>query len=142
LNCHNKSKYRVLPRTVRFNITSSGNAADAPDVAKKFCTQYRNEPPSRSTIYSWHKQFVETGCSVRHAKLCKARLSIFQQQKQNARNRFNAVPDLRLHTSSIRQSIRRILGWILTLFQYLINVISTTLVIRRRIERELHDESG
>jgi hypothetical protein len=31
-------------------------------------TQYRKEPTSRPTIYSWHKNFDETGCSVRHIK--------------------------------------------------------------------------
>jgi transposase len=40
----------------------------ATQVQRKFRTQYRKEPPSRPTIYSWHKNFVETGCSVRHAK--------------------------------------------------------------------------
>jgi hypothetical protein len=28
----------------------------------------RKEPPSRPIIYSWHRNFVETGCSVCHAK--------------------------------------------------------------------------
>ncbi|PNF13977.1 hypothetical protein B7P43_G08668, partial [Cryptotermes secundus] len=40
----------------------------ATQVQRKFRTQYRKEPPSRPTIYSWHKNFVQTGCSVRHAK--------------------------------------------------------------------------
>ncbi|PNF26049.1 hypothetical protein B7P43_G06405 [Cryptotermes secundus] len=40
----------------------------ATHVQRKFCTQYRKEPPSRPTIYSWHKNFVQTGCSVCHAK--------------------------------------------------------------------------
>jgi hypothetical protein len=39
----------------------------ATQVRRKFHTQYPKEPPSRLTIYSWHKNFVETGCSVRHA---------------------------------------------------------------------------
>jgi hypothetical protein len=38
-------------------------------VERKFRTQYRKEPPSRSTIYSCRKNFAETGCSLRHAKL-------------------------------------------------------------------------
>jgi hypothetical protein len=33
-----------------------------------FYTQYRKERPSRPSVYSWHKNFVETGCSVHHAK--------------------------------------------------------------------------
>jgi hypothetical protein len=40
----------------------------ATQVQRKFRTQYHKETPSRPTIYSWHKNFVETGCSVRHAK--------------------------------------------------------------------------
>ncbi|PNF38889.1 hypothetical protein B7P43_G09910 [Cryptotermes secundus] len=35
---------------------------------KKIRTQYRKEPSSRSTIYFWQKNFVQTGCSVPHAK--------------------------------------------------------------------------
>jgi hypothetical protein len=37
-------------------------------VERKFRTQYRKEPPSRLTIYSWHKNFLKTGFSVLHAK--------------------------------------------------------------------------
>jgi hypothetical protein len=37
-------------------------------VQRKFRTQYLKEPPSRPTIYSWHKNFVKTACSVCHAK--------------------------------------------------------------------------
>jgi hypothetical protein len=33
----------------------------------KLRTHYRKESPNRPTIYSWHKNFAETGCSVRHA---------------------------------------------------------------------------
>jgi transposase len=40
----------------------------ATQVQREFRTQYRKDPPSRPTIYSWHKTFVETGCSVRHGK--------------------------------------------------------------------------
>jgi hypothetical protein len=40
----------------------------ATQVQRKFCTQCHKEPPSRPIIYSWHRKFVETGCSVRHAK--------------------------------------------------------------------------
>ncbi|PNF31024.1 hypothetical protein B7P43_G18027 [Cryptotermes secundus] len=40
----------------------------ATQVQRKFHTQYRKEPPSRPTIYSWHKNFVQTGCSACHAK--------------------------------------------------------------------------
>ncbi|PNF27089.1 hypothetical protein B7P43_G08552 [Cryptotermes secundus] len=40
----------------------------ATQVQRKFRTQYRKEPPSRPTIYSWHKNFIQTGFSVRHAK--------------------------------------------------------------------------
>jgi transposase len=40
----------------------------ARQVQRKFRAQYRKEPPSGPTIYSWHKNFVETGCSVRHTK--------------------------------------------------------------------------
>jgi hypothetical protein len=37
----------------------------SPDRGKK---QHRKKPPGRRTIYSWHKNFVEAGCSVCHAK--------------------------------------------------------------------------
>ena len=40
----------------------------ATQVQRKFRTKYRKEPPNRPTIYSWHTNFVQTGCSVRHAK--------------------------------------------------------------------------
>jgi hypothetical protein len=40
----------------------------ATQVQRKFRTQYRKKPPSRPTIYSWQKSFVETGCSKHHAK--------------------------------------------------------------------------
>jgi hypothetical protein len=40
----------------------------SPQGERKFRTQYRKEPPSRPIIYSWHKNFVETGCSVCHVK--------------------------------------------------------------------------
>jgi hypothetical protein len=35
----------------------------ATQVQRKCRTQYRKEPPNRPTIYSCHKNFVETGCS-------------------------------------------------------------------------------
>jgi len=37
-------------------------------VQRNFRTKYRKEPPSRPKLYSWHTNFVQTGCSVRHAK--------------------------------------------------------------------------
>lgn len=37
-------------------------------VQRRFHMEYGKDPPSRPTIYSWHKNFVETGCSVRHEK--------------------------------------------------------------------------
>jgi hypothetical protein len=40
----------------------------ATQVQKKIHTQYRKKPSSRPTIYSWHKNFVETGYSVLHSK--------------------------------------------------------------------------
>ncbi|PNF19071.1 hypothetical protein B7P43_G11300 [Cryptotermes secundus] len=40
----------------------------ATQAQRKFCTQHRKEPPSRPTIYSWHKNFVQTRSSVCHAK--------------------------------------------------------------------------
>jgi hypothetical protein len=42
----------------------------ATQVQRIFRTQYHKEPPSRPTIYSWHKNVVETRCSVCHAKSC------------------------------------------------------------------------
>jgi hypothetical protein len=35
---------------------------------REFSTQDRKEPPIRPTVYSWHKNFVQTVCTVRHAK--------------------------------------------------------------------------
>jgi hypothetical protein len=46
----------------------SEETKSATQVKRKFRIQYLKEPPSRPTFYSWHKNFVETGCSVRHAK--------------------------------------------------------------------------
>jgi hypothetical protein len=40
----------------------------AAQIEMKVCTRYRKEPPSRPTIYSWHKNFVQPGCSVRDNK--------------------------------------------------------------------------
>lgn len=40
----------------------------ATTVQRKFRTEYVRDPPSRPTIYEWHKCFLETGCSVRHNK--------------------------------------------------------------------------
>jgi hypothetical protein len=40
----------------------------ATEVQSKFRTQYHKEPPSMPTIYSWYNNFIETGCSVPHAK--------------------------------------------------------------------------
>lgn len=42
------------------------NSATA--VQRRFRTEYQKEPPSRPTIYSWHKNFIETGCAVVHSK--------------------------------------------------------------------------
>ncbi|KAG8260407.1 hypothetical protein J6590_097769 [Homalodisca vitripennis] len=38
----------------------------ATSVQRRFRTEYGRDPPSRPSIYSWHKNFVETGCCVRH----------------------------------------------------------------------------
>ena len=40
----------------------------ATSVQRRFRNEFGKDPPSRPTIYSWHKTFVETGCSVRHVK--------------------------------------------------------------------------
>ena len=40
----------------------------ATSVQRRFRNEFRKDPPSRPTIYSWHNNFVQTGCSVRHAK--------------------------------------------------------------------------
>uniref|UniRef100_A0A1B6IPZ7 DUF4817 domain-containing protein n=1 Tax=Homalodisca liturata TaxID=320908 RepID=A0A1B6IPZ7_9HEMI len=37
----------------------------ATSVQRRFRTEYGRDPPSRPSIYSWHKNFVETGCCVR-----------------------------------------------------------------------------
>jgi hypothetical protein len=47
----------------RFEETKS-----ATQVERKFRSQYCTESPGRPTTYSWCKNFVETGCSVCHAK--------------------------------------------------------------------------
>jgi hypothetical protein len=49
----------------RFEETKS-----AAEVQKIFRTRYRKEPPSRLAVYSWHKNFVETGCSVLPGRSC------------------------------------------------------------------------
>ncbi|KAG8325879.1 hypothetical protein J6590_055776 [Homalodisca vitripennis] len=38
----------------------------ATSIQRRFRTEYRRDPPSRPSIYSWHKNFVEIGCCVRH----------------------------------------------------------------------------
>jgi hypothetical protein len=94
LNCHNVAKHCKLDacgNVVLNTATASAPAVEikmatftgavcarcvfwfedtkpATQVQRKFRIQYRKEPPSRPAIYSWHKNFVETGCSVRHAK--------------------------------------------------------------------------
>ncbi|KAG8294813.1 hypothetical protein J6590_094331 [Homalodisca vitripennis] len=40
----------------------------ATSVQRKFRTEYGRDPQSRPSIYSWHKNFVETGCCVHHEK--------------------------------------------------------------------------
>ncbi|XP_046681621.1 LOW QUALITY PROTEIN: protein ZBED8-like [Homalodisca vitripennis] len=40
----------------------------ATSVQRRFRTEYGRVLPSRPSIYSWHKNFVETGCCVRHEK--------------------------------------------------------------------------
>jgi hypothetical protein len=37
-------------------------------IQRKFCIQYHKERSSRPIIYSLHKNFVETECSMRHVK--------------------------------------------------------------------------
>ena len=38
-------------------------------IQRNFRTVCGKDPSSRPTIYFWHQTFVETGCSVWHAKL-------------------------------------------------------------------------
>jgi hypothetical protein len=56
----------------------------------KFRSHYRKESPSRSTIYSWHKSFVEAGCFVRHAKVlgrpCVSHATVEQLRVSFVRN--------------------------------------------------------
>jgi hypothetical protein len=87
LNCHNVAKHCKFDQ--RDNVVPNNDTASAPavnikmvtftgaesarcvywfeetesatQVKRKFRTQYSKEPPSRPTIYSWHKNFVETG---------------------------------------------------------------------------------
>jgi hypothetical protein len=94
LNCHNVAKHckfdargTVAPNTATASAptveikmaTFTGaervrcvfwfeETKPATQVQKKVHAQYRKEPPSRSTIYSLHKNFAETVCPVRHAK--------------------------------------------------------------------------
>jgi hypothetical protein len=90
LNCHNVAKHCKFD--ARGTVAPSTAAASAPaveikmatftgakrarcvfwfedtksatQVQRKFRTNYRSGP----TSYSWHKNFVETGCSVHHAR--------------------------------------------------------------------------
>ena len=57
----------------RGTVVPNTATASAPAFEIKMATftgaeRARKEPPSRLTIYSWHTNFVQTGCSVHHAK--------------------------------------------------------------------------
>jgi hypothetical protein len=90
LNCHNVAKYCKWYCSIQYRHRERSRSSikmatftgverarcvfwfdatkSTPQVQRRFRIQYRNETPSRSTIDSWHKNFAETGCSVRHAK--------------------------------------------------------------------------
>jgi transposase len=67
-------------------------------VQRKFRAQYSKQPPSRPTIYSWHKNFVETGCSVLHAK-SSGRPSVSKVTVEQIKESFDRSP---------RKSTRRV----------------------------------
>jgi hypothetical protein len=68
---------------------------------RKFRTQCRKEPPSRPTVYSWQKNFVDTESSVRHAKL-PCRLRVTDATVVKLRESFVHERDHRDHTFFVR----------------------------------------
>jgi hypothetical protein len=117
LNCHNVAKHcKTGERStvVRNTATASAPAVEikmatftgaesaryvfwleetksATQVQRKFCTQYRMEPPSRPKIYLRHKIFVESGCSVHHAK-SPGRLCVSDPTVEQLKESFFRIP--------------------------------------------------
>jgi hypothetical protein len=82
----------------------------ATQVQRKFRTQYRKRPPSRPKIYSWHKNFVETWCTVLHAKSpgrpCVSDAAVEQLRESVVRN-----PRQSTRRTSLVTGIPRITVW-------------------------------
>jgi hypothetical protein len=74
LNCHNvakRCKFDARGTVVSNTATASALAVEIKMATFKGAERARcvfDSKKPRPTIYSWHKNFVETQCSVRHAK--------------------------------------------------------------------------
>ena len=67
------------------------DSKSATTVQRNFRTKYAKDPPSRPTIYEWHKCFVETGCSAKHRK-SSGRPNTSDEVVEQMRQRFANSP--------------------------------------------------
>jgi len=82
----------------------------ATQVQRKFRTKYRKEPPSRPKIYSWHTNFVQTGCSVHHAK-SPGRLCVSDATVEQLRESFVRSPRHSTRRASRETGIPNVTVW-------------------------------
>jgi hypothetical protein len=79
-------------------------------VPLKFRIQCSKEATSRPKIYSWHNNFVETGCSVRHAKTL-GRPCVSDATVEQFRESFVRSPRKSARRSSLETGIPNVIEW-------------------------------
>ncbi|PNF19367.1 hypothetical protein B7P43_G06707 [Cryptotermes secundus] len=95
----------------------------ATQVQRKFCTQYRKEPPSRPTVYSWHKNFVQTGCSVRLARPRVSDATVEQIRESFVRSARKSTRRATRETGNPNVTVWRVLRKSLHLKAYKLSIV-------------------
>ncbi|XP_046658923.1 uncharacterized protein LOC124353121 [Homalodisca vitripennis] len=82
----------------------------ATSIQCRFRTEYRRDPPSRPYIYSWHKNFVEIGCCVRHEE-SPGRPQVSDATVEHVRETFARSPKKSTRRAAVETGIPQKTVW-------------------------------
>ena len=86
------------------------NSQSATTVQRNFRTHYHKRPPTRPTIYSWHRNFIASGCSVTHNK-SPGRPSVSDATVEQVRESFVRSPSKSTRRASRDIGISHVTVW-------------------------------
>lgn len=92
-----------------FCVLEFARSASATDVQRKFRSAYKKDPPSRKTIYAWHKKFVTTGCLCDRVR--SGRPTVSAEDVERVRKTFTKSPNKSMGKASRELKMPRATVW-------------------------------